>query len=131
MCVFIAGRNHESDFRHKERKKVTFKSNKYAQYKDGKDWRTAFREYLQDEDIDMGINAGTSGRVAHKKINKKGPKGANFHQNGKRPLLEGPSSWYKVQVRTYLLLVLSYNSFFFYSLSFVKLFFSISVATWR
>lgn len=108
MCLFIAARNHESDFRHKERKKVTFKSNKHGQNqnKDGKDWRTAFREYLLDEDIDMGINAGTSTRVVHKKF-KNGQRGGKFQQNGRRPLLEGPSSWYKVQVRIYL--VMAYN----------------------
>lgn len=95
------GRNSsESTFSYnKDKKRVTFKPNKHGPKKDGKDWNTACREYLLDEDVDMGITAGSS-RAFPKRFNKgnKKPKGGVNVVSGRRPLLEGPNSWYKVQV---------------------------------
>lgn len=75
-----------------------FKSNKYVPRKDPRDWNTAIREYLASEDVDMGANAGGSRTVKKFNRNNRKGKGGGPLPNVKRPLPEGPSNWYKVQV---------------------------------
>lgn len=96
----------ETNFHYnRDRKRVTFKSNKYGPKKDLKDWGTACREYLLDEDVDMGITAGSS-RLINKKFNRNNRKGKGYGGavlGGKRPLLEGPNNWYRVQVSNWVI----------------------------
>ncbi|XP_056641842.1 nuclear RNA export factor 1-like [Diorhabda sublineata] len=80
-------------------RKVTFKNHKNkSNRRDNRDWTNAIRSHLEDEDVDMGINAGSSRNI---KLNKSKKSGGRSRQSSpsphnKRKLLEGPSNWYKV-----------------------------------
>lgn len=80
-------------------RKVTFKNHRDKQdRRDHKDWSNAIRSHLEDEDVDMGFNAGSSRNIKHNKSKKNG---GRSRQNSpppynKRKLMEGPSNWYKV-----------------------------------
>ena len=85
----------EHDFRGGgDTRKVIFKTNKHK--KDNRDWVSAGRSYLQDEDIDMGGSSG-GGRYS-KKFYKRDKKRGTPPPNHKRRLMEGPMSWFRVTV---------------------------------
>lgn len=94
-----------------QNKDRNFKHNRHGSKREIKDWGTAVREYLQDEDVDMGATGAGSSGVINRRFNRHNKKGRGGGGgggggggrvpggvNGKRPLLEGPNSWYKVQV---------------------------------
>lgn len=92
--------NSQDDFhRHKDTKRVTFKSNKHNFKKNNKDWGASLKEYFTEEDVDMGLTSGSS-HGFKKRFDRNNRKrgGGSGPSNGKRPLLEGPTGWYKVQV---------------------------------
>lgn len=88
------------DYRAGDRdRRVHFKSYKQGGNKGyNRDFGNAVREHLQDEDVDMGGSSGP-GRNYNKKFTKakRGRKGSPA-PNGRRILLEGPTSWYKVSM---------------------------------
>jgi nuclear RNA export factor len=89
----------EHDFRGGgDTRKVSFKSHRNQYKKDNRDWASAARSHLHDEDIDMGGSSG-GGRTFNKK-HFKGKRGGRSDSPvpnyKKRRLLEGPMSWFRI-----------------------------------
>lgn len=62
-----------------------------------KDLSSAVREYLIDEDIDMGLGTGSGKNIRRSGGGKKGRHGGGDPVYRRR-LLEGPTGWYKICV---------------------------------
>ncbi|VEN42801.1 unnamed protein product [Callosobruchus maculatus] len=79
-------------------RRVTFKFNhRQGGRKDNvRDWTSAIREHLQDEDVDMGISSNSGRVINNKKFNKKKKGGRKGSPVPVRKLLEGPTGWYRV-----------------------------------
>lgn len=100
-CDFFFPLLSEHDFRGGgDTRKVSFKSHRNQYKKDNRDWASAARSHLHDEDIDMGGSSG-GGRTFNKK-HFKGKRGGRSDSPvpnyKKRRLLEGPMSWFRITV---------------------------------
>lgn len=103
-----------------EKRRVSFKKtshNNRIGKKFNKDWGNSLRAHLEDEDVDMGQEAGASSNNPHKwrrntKFNGKPNKRfGSPAPTGRRKLIEGPGGgWYKVTVRKRLILIFRPNS---------------------
>ncbi|KAF7271883.1 hypothetical protein GWI33_015302 [Rhynchophorus ferrugineus] len=76
-------------------RRVAFKQGRNFKNKN-RDLSSAVREYLVDEDIDMGLGGG-SGKNIRRSGGKKGRHGGGEPIH-KRKLLEGPTGWYKILI---------------------------------
>lgn len=97
------GNKHAEEEKRRVSFKPNFRSNKSGNKKYNKDWSSSLRAHLEDEDVDMGQDVGSSTNQSKwKKSNRNG----KFHKrmgspapSGRRKLIEGQGGgWYKVTV---------------------------------